>query len=214
MPIVATIMKNTNKLLLSPIYLGINLGLLFAFTSCDSSDGDGDNVTGSNVIVTPPADPTNTSASANNGGNDNSAANVANQATFINEVTTGVNTERNSNDGLSPLIRDNNLDAIAAAHNIAMRDSAPNNADPIQINHNNFQNRGNQTFALGYTRFGENVAGIRNYATAQVVPAFVNGWINSPGHAANILGDFTHTGIDILVNPTDGTIYATQVFAK
>jgi len=206
-------MKDIMKPILKSFCYSINLGLLFAFTSCDGGSDD-NNDQGSNVIITPPVDPTNTTASANNGGNDNSAANVANQATFSNEVFTSINSERNSNGGLASLIRDNDLDAIAVAHNIAMRDSAPDNADPVRINHNNFEDRGNQTFAMGYTRFGENVGGHRNYPTSQVTNTFVNGWVNSPGHLTNILGDFTHTGIDVLVNPVDGTIYATQVFAK
>ena len=205
-------MKNSTKLFLSPIILGINLSLLLSLSSCDS--GGEEIEQNATIIVTPPADPSNTSASDDNGGNDDSAAIADNQATYINQITIGVNTERNSNGGLAPLLREPNLDAMAAAHNIAMRDSAPVNADPIQINHNNYQDRADQVFGLGYSRFGENVGGIRGYATSQVSNAFINGWINSPGHLANILGDFTHTGVDVLVDPTDGTIYATQIFAK
>lgn len=38
----------------------------------------------------------------------------------------------------------------------------------------------------------------------------VNGWINSPGHYANILTDFTYTGIGYYA--LDGFYYLTQVF--
>lgn len=38
----------------------------------------------------------------------------------------------------------------------------------------------------------------------------VNGWINSPGHYANILTDFTYTGIGYYAK--DGFYYLTQVF--
>lgn len=178
--------------------------------SCDGTDDE----SLLNRVSTPPSDPTNTTASNTNTGTDTSAAVAANQTTYADGIFVGINSRRNSNGGLTALIRDNNLNAIAAAHNIYMRNQAPANANPIRINHDNIQTRGNQAFALGYTRFGENVAGIRNYPAAQVVNTFVTGWINSPGHFQNIVGDFTHTGIDVLVDPRDGTIYATQVFAK
>jgi len=205
-------MKNTIKLISSPIILGINLSLVFALASCDS--GGGDDNQSSNQIVAPPADPTNTSASNSNSGNDISAANVSNQVAFENQITTSINTVRNSNGGLAPLARNSNLDAIAASHNVAMRDAASANANPIQINHNNIQSRADQVFALSFTSYGENVAGIRNYPTNQVVYAFVDGWVNSPGHFKNIIGNYTQTGIDVLVDPTDGTIYSTQIFAR
>ena len=54
----------------------------------------------------------------------------------------------------------------------------------------------------GWSRAAENVAS--GYSSATVVAA----WMNSPGHRANILGDYTTIGIG-LVNG-----YATQVFAK
>lgn len=204
-------MENSNKLSLTRLFLGMNASMLLALTSCD---GGSDENLDENQIATPPANPTNTTASNNNSTTDLSAANVSNELTFSSQIHLGINAVRNSNGGLAPLARNNNLDAIAASHNLSMRDSAPLNADPIQINHNNFQNRGEQAFALGFTRFGENVAGIRNYPTSQVVSTFVDGWVNSPDHFKNMIGDYTQTGIDVLVDPKDGTIYATQVFAR
>lgn len=54
----------------------------------------------------------------------------------------------------------------------------------------------------GWTGAAENVA--YGYAVSDVT----NGWLNSPGHKANILGDYTTIGIGV----QDG--YFTQVFAK
>lgn len=54
----------------------------------------------------------------------------------------------------------------------------------------------------GWSRAGENVA--MGYSSAAVTTA----WMNSPGHRANILGDFTHIGIGVVNG------YSTQVFAK
>ncbi|GGD17327.1 hypothetical protein GCM10007231_15390 [Nocardioides daphniae] len=61
----------------------------------------------------------------------------------------------------------------------------------------------------GWTRAAENIAA--GYA----VDAVVDGWINSPGHRANLLGDFTHIGIGYVSAPgTPYTRYFTQNFAK
>lgn len=58
----------------------------------------------------------------------------------------------------------------------------------------------------GWTRAGENVA--MGYSYERVVQA----WADSPGHYANMTGDFTHIGIGYAV--VNGTPYYTQVFAK
>lgn len=58
----------------------------------------------------------------------------------------------------------------------------------------------------GWSRAGENVAS--GYAAARVTTA----WLNSPGHRANILGQFTHIGIGVACS-SSGTAFYTQVFA-
>ena len=61
----------------------------------------------------------------------------------------------------------------------------------------------------GWRGAGENIAA--GYALSAVV----KGWIDSPGHRANMLGDFTHIGIGYVSKPgTQYTRYYTQVFAK
>lgn len=55
--------------------------------------------------------------------------------------------------------------------------------------------------------WGENVAA--GYASAQAV---MNGWMNSPGHRANILnGSFTEIGVSVRAD-SNGTLYFTQNF--
>lgn len=59
-------------------------------------------------------------------------------------------------------------------------------------------------FGISYRSAGENIA--KGYATPQAV---VNGWMNSPGHRANILNSsFTHIGVGYV---PDGK-YWTQMF--
>ncbi|HEY1133377.1 MAG TPA: CAP domain-containing protein [Nocardioides sp.] len=59
----------------------------------------------------------------------------------------------------------------------------------------------------GWTRAAENVAYGYN------VTAVVNAWMNSPGHRANILGDFTHIGVGV-AKGADGRLYYVQNFGK
>ena len=59
----------------------------------------------------------------------------------------------------------------------------------------------------GWTRAAENVAG--GYSYAKVTDA----WLNSSGHRANIMGDFTEIGIGYAVD-SSGTAWAVQNFGK
>lgn len=42
----------------------------------------------------------------------------------------------------------------------------------------------------------------------------VDGWIHSPGHRKNLLGDFTVAAVGHYQSQRDGTIYFTQLFAN
>jgi len=59
----------------------------------------------------------------------------------------------------------------------------------------------------GWTAAAENVAYGYDYT------AVVDGWMNSPGHRANILSDSTHIGIGMAVSAS-GSPYYTQNFAR
>lgn len=67
---------------------------------------------------------------------------------------------------------------------------------------------------------GENVAYIGNHPRAQIpkvksfnFKAIVDGWINSPGHRKNLLGDWHLCTIAAFKTPA-GLWYFTQLFAK
>jgi uncharacterized YkwD family protein len=63
-----------------------------------------------------------------------------------------------------------------------------------------------KSFGINYKSAGENIAG---YATAK---AAFEGWMNSSGHKANILGDsYNYTGIGVVSSPRYGLIL-TQMF--
>ncbi|MEU0315366.1 CAP domain-containing protein [Nocardioides sp. NPDC006273] len=99
--------------------------------------------------------------------------------------------------GRGPLTRDPDLDALARkwAHKIAADGALSHNPDL------------SEQVPEGWQGVGENVA--MGYPTGAEMH---RGWMNSDGHRANILGDYTHIGIAFVV--VDGTSWGVQVFAK
>jgi uncharacterized protein YkwD len=78
------------------------------------------------------------------------------------------------------------------------------------VNHDYFQARSNNIInVLGAEKVGENIA--YNYVTPQ---SALSAWLNSPGHKANLEGDYTHFGISVTVNPETGRKYYTNIFMK
>lgn len=63
------------------------------------------------------------------------------------------------------------------------------------------------TYPSGWRRAGENIAA--GYGTGDVV----NAWMNSDGHRANILGDYTHIGVGVAWDAS-GYPYYVQNFGK
>ncbi len=79
-----------------------------------------------------------------------------------------------------------------------------------QLNHDFFQERSQNIIqVLGATKVNENVA--YNYITPE---GALHAWLQSPGHKANIEGDFTHFGVSIRVDPNSGKKYYTNIFVK
>jgi len=77
------------------------------------------------------------------------------------------------------------------------------------LNHDLFEQRSQDIIqALGAVKVNENVA--YNYVAPS---SALHAWLNSPGHKANIEGDFTHFGIAIREN-ADGKKYYTNIFIK
>ena len=78
------------------------------------------------------------------------------------------------------------------------------------VNHDYFEERSNNIMqVLGAVKVNENVA--YNYTTAAGV---LHAWLTSPGHKANIEGDFTHFGISVSEDPETGKKYYTNIFIK
>ncbi|WP_374173358.1 CAP domain-containing protein [Flavobacterium tructae] len=78
------------------------------------------------------------------------------------------------------------------------------------VDHNDFTSRSNNIMSvLGAKKVGENVA--YNYKTSE---AALRAWLDSPGHKANIEGDYTHFGLSVSIDPKSGKKYYTNIFVK
>jgi len=122
-----------------------------------------------------------------------------------NEVARLVNVER-SKVGLSPLKLNWELSRVARVKSQDM-------SDKNYFSHNSptfgstFSLIGK--YGIVYSAAGENIA--YGYSTPAAV---MNGWMNSPGHRANILGkQYNQIGVGMVKN-SKGQIYWTQVFIK
>lgn len=114
---------------------------------------------------------------------------------------------------LSALKEDNRLAEVAAAHSQNMGDKGFfDHVDPAGNNH---QNRLDQRYPGLVNGSGENIA---RYPVVQggdqeLARLLVEGWMNSPGHRANILkADYTAIGAGI--SQAGIYVYATQDFAQ
>jgi len=202
----------TKNILLTVSLGALSLTSFSIFTSCDGgSSGGGNTPMGQVDSITLPNNPDRASGE-NLGSSTNEGANQSLEDSYAKEIFDGINAQRVGN-GLVPLTRNSLMDSLAAAHNATMINQA-NPGGVIDVNHDNVQSRANAIVADGFTSYGENTAGIRGYSSSVVPNTFLIGWINSPGHFDNIVGNFTHSGISVTVDSRDGTIYATQIFAK
>jgi uncharacterized protein YkwD len=124
------------------------------------------------------------------------------------EVVAKTNAERRAV-GLPPLQRNSKLDIAAAAHANDQR-----NVPCLRgyLTHTGTDgSKGVDRIlrtGLDISRWGENIACAHQSSTS-----VMRGWMNSPGHRANILHtDFTHIGVSVASSDT-GVLYWVQTFA-
>ncbi|MFE3868163.1 CAP domain-containing protein [Flavobacterium sp. LS2P90] len=144
------------------------------------------------------------SDSATSSTSDTSSLKVAEYSYTATELQTMdlINNHRISM-GLNPLEKINHMSYKSEEHVNYM---ITNNV----VNHNDFVARSENIIkVLGAKTVSENIA--YNYSTPQ---AALNAWLASTGHKENIEGNFTHFGISIRANPTNGRKYYTNIFAK
>ncbi|HLR35043.1 MAG TPA: CAP domain-containing protein [Tissierellales bacterium] len=136
---------------------------------------------------------------------ENTEPNITDQTKAVElEVVRLVNEERKKA-GLAPLTHSDELSRVARFKSQDMADknyfshNSPTYGDPFTMMKN---------FGINYRTAGENIA--KGYPNAQSV---VKGWMNSPGHRANILNPkFGTIGVGYVVK--NGTTYWTQMFTN
>ncbi|MBM4425214.1 MAG: CAP domain-containing protein [Chloroflexi bacterium] len=125
---------------------------------------------------------------------------------FEAEVVALINVER-ANNGLGPLSQQSQLTAAAQAHSTDMAcnhffsHTGSNGSSP-------FDRMAQQGYS--FSAAAENIAA--GYGTPADVVA---GWMNSPGHRANILGPYTQIGVGYIYEPnSDWGTYWTTTFGS
>ena len=107
--------------------------------------------------------------------------------------------------GLSSLSLNTTIAQQARQHSQSMANSR-------DLSHNGFNSRV-QTISKSISprAAAENVAFNKGFSNP--VAQAVNGWLNSPGHLQNIMGNYNLTGIGVTRN-NQGEFYFTQIFIK
>ncbi|WP_024545650.1 CAP domain-containing protein [Picosynechococcus sp. NKBG15041c] len=126
--------------------------------------------------------------------------------TIERQIHEKINTYRNSL-GLKPLTLDYRITNESRLYSAKMA------SGEATFSHDGFENRAAslEKQALKYASVAENLALIQGYDDLATVA--VEGWIDSPGHHKNIIGDFDLTGIGVVQNQ-EGAYYFTQLFLK
>ncbi|MHC5772762.1 CAP domain-containing protein [Nostoc sp.] len=131
------------------------------------------------------------------------AASSVNTASLEGLVFNQINDYRASQ-GLPKLSRNSKIDNQARIHSQDMA------SGKVPFGHTGFPERIN-AIGISYRAAGENVASNGGYTNPATIA--VQGWLKSPGHLANIRGNYDKTGIGVASK--DGReIYFTQIFLR
>ena len=120
--------------------------------------------------------------------------------------------------GLEALIQDDEMDLLATVHseNMVQHEffdhidhqgkSPSGRADDLNYSWSRIAEN------IAFVPWGENILGCGDTRSIEALAScVVKGWENSPGHYANIIGDFKELGVGIAFDP-DSIAYFTQVF--
>lgn len=124
---------------------------------------------------------------------------------LVHTVHQEVNAFRESR-GLPPLTINPLISAAASAHSQAMAQGR------VSLSHAGFEQRVDKLKEHFTIRKAAENVGI-NAGYADPARTIVQEWVKSPGHAANIKGDFGITGIGV-AQAESGEYYFTQIFLK
>jgi uncharacterized protein YkwD len=125
-------------------------------------------------------------------------------ATLERSVIQQINQYRQQR-GLAALTSNSVITQQARQHSQAM-------ASTGKISHNGFEGRIRTiSKTIPYRSAGENVA--YNMGFSNPAAQAVNGWLKSPGHLQNIVGNFNLTGVGV-AKSSRGAYFFTQIFIR
>ncbi|MBE8970215.1 CAP domain-containing protein [Nostocales cyanobacterium LEGE 12452] len=158
----------------------------------------------SGAIATSGTNPACTPVPSNVSNNTNQvAANSMDTAAIEQSIFNQINNYRVSQ-GLPALTRNSAIDNQVRLHSKNMANGT------VSFGHSGFSERLNAT-GVAYRGAAENVAYNQGYSDPATKA--VQGWLKSPGHLANIRGNYNLTGIGVAKN-SQGAIYFTQIFIR
>ncbi|MEH2146431.1 CAP domain-containing protein [Nostoc sp.] len=158
----------------------------------------------SGAIATPVTNPTFTAKILNVSSDTfKNAASRIDTATLEQSVFNQINNYRASQ-GLPGLTRNSAIENQARIHSQNMANGT------VPFGHTGFSERV-RAIGIPYRAAGENVAYNQGYSDPATIA--VQGWLKSPGHLANIKGNYDKTGIGVASN-SRGAIYFTQIFLR
>ncbi|MEH1944720.1 MAG: CAP domain-containing protein [Nostoc sp.] len=161
-------------------------------------------VLGSGAIATPVTNPTFTAKSSHVLSDTvYMAASSIDTAAQEQSVFNQINNYRASQ-GLAKLTRNSAIDNQARIHSQNMANGT------VPFGHTGFSERV-RAIGISYRGAAENVAYNQGYSDPATKA--VQGWLKSPGHLANIRGNYDKTGIGVVKN-SRGEIYFTQIFLR
>ncbi|MEI1377992.1 CAP domain-containing protein [Nostoc sp. UHCC 0926] len=131
------------------------------------------------------------------------AASRIDTAALEQSVFNQINNYRASQ-GLPALTRNSAIENQARIHSQNMANGT------VPFGHTGFSERV-RAIGIPYRAAGENVAYNQGYSDPATIA--VQGWLKSPGHLANIKGNYDKTGISVASN-SRGAIYFTQIFLR
>ena len=123
-----------------------------------------------------------------------------------------------SSQGFAELLQDDEMDQLATLHSANMvthdffdhidheGNSPSERADKLNYNWSTIAEN------IGYVPWFETVTGCGDTRSAEAIAdCVVEGWKNSPGHYANMIGNFKELGVGVAFTQ-DSTAYFTQMF--
>ena len=118
--------------------------------------------------------------------------------------------------GLAPVALDTRLQSVARLHSL---DQAGKNYSAHRSPDGKEPADRLRAAGIAFNLEGENIRWVSSRAPGTVANDMMYegqyGWMNSPGHKANILNpNFTHVGIGVFKSSTDGKFIATQNFIQ